>query len=188
MAWGKNLPRQQPGEPIPAFHHNQNASAIEGLARLRVGRGLVQTVVNGIPVISLASVAAVATGFTVAMTEAGGIPARHGNVLGSATCSLWSIIQSGSQYLLDASDENQTVLNLASEAVSGHAVIVAAQIDAQWVCLYELCDNTDAPDGSQGSGAIPNSVPSVDKWQGRTVQSPKTTRQRQGTTTVKPLN
>lgn len=51
MNFGKNFPRQRPGAPIVARTINAPVGALESLSRLGVGKGLVQAVVNGIPLL-----------------------------------------------------------------------------------------------------------------------------------------
>lgn len=72
-----------------------------------------------------------------AKSPLGGIPARSGLTMGSATCDLFSCNSSG---VLVDSGTNITVYNMASGAVAGDVQIVAAKNDAGlYVCIVEDC-------------------------------------------------
>lgn len=74
-------------------------------------------------------------GMAVFETPGGGIPAISGTTLGSATCTLQSLVGG----TIAATSTTDTVYNMASEAVAGSVNIQAALIDGIWVANWEDC-------------------------------------------------
>lgn len=72
-----------------------------------------------------------------AYTPSGGIPARSGLTMGSATCDLYECTSGG---VLGDSGDNVTVYNMATGSVAGNTQIVAAKNQAGlYVCIVEDC-------------------------------------------------
>lgn len=72
-----------------------------------------------------------------AYTPGGGIPARSGLTMGSATCDLYDSTTGG---VLSDSGTNITVYNVASGAVAGSTHIIAAKNQAGlYICIVEDC-------------------------------------------------
>lgn len=77
----------------------------------------------------------------VAKTPVGGIPARAGDVLGSAACTRCQLGSDGSDVVVGELESEVTVLNLASGVVgaAGGVLIIAVKIDGHWVAVWEDC-------------------------------------------------
>lgn len=69
------------------------------------------------------------------ITPSGGIAARSGSTLGSATCTR-QFVNNGS---LAAASFSETVYNLSTTAVAGSTYIGAKMIDGVWLCDWEDC-------------------------------------------------
>jgi hypothetical protein len=71
----------------------------------------------------------------VMKTPVGGIAARSGTTVSSATCTQWD--RSGST--MSAGTATYTVYNLSTTAVAATVFIVAVQTNIGWVAVWEDC-------------------------------------------------
>ena len=71
----------------------------------------------------------------VCVTPSGGIAARSGTTVSSATCVVWK----RSSSTLSATSSSVTVFNLSTTAVAGNAYIVADPTNIGLVAVWEDC-------------------------------------------------
>lgn len=71
----------------------------------------------------------------VAKSPGGGIAARSGTTVSSATCTVWQ--RSGTT--LSATTQTITVYNLSTTAVGNTVYIVATMTNIGWVAVWEDC-------------------------------------------------
>lgn len=77
-------------------------------------------------------------GVYVAVTPSGGIPARSGTTLGTATCTLQQVSYAGT---LSSTTRTVTVSNLSTTAVGGSAYIICQRVvGGGLVAVWEDCD------------------------------------------------
>jgi hypothetical protein len=134
-SYGINNPRQAVGRPVSARTINAASALSERLARMRAGRGLKQSAVDGVPIFELEG--SFAAHFH---TPVGGIPHMTGSpptfTPGSEVCEQY--IFNGADYV--ATGGFEVVYNdHPSVAVGGNKLIQAKKIDGAWVADYEPC-------------------------------------------------
>lgn len=78
----------------------------------------------------------------VVKTPVGGIPARSGDVLGTAACVRCQLGSDGEDVVVqEIEDSEVTVLNLASGIVgeAGGVLVIAVKVDGHWLAVWEDC-------------------------------------------------
>jgi hypothetical protein len=133
--FGRSSPRQVGGKPISARTLNRAAEAGDEAKRLRVGFGLSQKLVAGIPLIWLS--------FDLNVLK---LARTDGSPPGAATGTTTAVPGSGTVTIFDSriglpKKTNRTVkaYNLAPTACGPNKWVVVVRIDGDWYVIWEAC-------------------------------------------------